>query len=190
MRPEKQKIVTPNVVSALCNGDHMAYKKVYMHYRRPVESFVFKLTGSADAVDDIAQEIFMNLWEQRHRLDPDGNIGGYLYRMAKNKALKYLYNNRNRTKSYADSYAETLTDNREATDSLEAEELQLLIDIAVFNMPKQRKEIFTLYRKGMSNEEIAAALNTTTHNVKQHILLARRELRETITFAIALLMVN
>ena len=182
--------VTASVVSALRDGDHAAYKTVYIHYRKPVERFVLKLTGQQDTAADLAQEIFLNLWEQRERLDPSKNIGAYLYRIARNKVISSIYNKKELTERYSDAYEETILDSRGAIDDMEATETQLLVDIAVANMPKQRREVYNLYiNKGYSNEEIARELNITPQNAKQHLFLARRDIQELLRLIAFFLMI-
>ena len=49
-------------------------------------------------------------------------------------------------------------------------------------MPEQRKKIYILSRnEGLSNEEIAAQLNTTKRNVESQLSLALKEIRKTIS---------
>lgn len=185
-------IINSSVLSDLRAGQHEAYRKTYIHFRKPVEQFVFKLTGSRDSAEDIAQEVFLNLWEQRERLDPAGNIGGYLYHMTRNKVLKKLYAHKNSTEErYNENYTERIADTAGGTEGrLEAEEMELLVEIAVARMPKQRKDVFNLYRAGFSNEEIAQQLGITVANAKQHLSLARKDLREFIAFVLIIFFIN
>lgn len=63
-----------------------------------------------------------------------------------------------------------------------ARELGLLIDEVVEKMPPQRKKIYQLSRlEGLSNEEIAARLNTTKRNVESQLSLALKEIRKVIS---------
>ena len=62
-----------------------------------------------------------------------------------------------------------------------AEELGLLLDIAVENMPPQRKQIFKMSRKeGLSNEEISLKLNINKRTVENHITQALADLRKVL----------
>ena len=62
-----------------------------------------------------------------------------------------------------------------------AEELGLLLDIAIDNMPPQRKLIFKMSRKdGLSNEEISHQLNINKRTVENHITQALSDLRKVL----------
>ena len=62
-----------------------------------------------------------------------------------------------------------------------AEELGLLLDIAVENMPPQRKQIFKMSRKeGLSNEEISLKQNINKRTVENHITQALADLRKVL----------
>jgi len=62
--------VTVELLEALRDGDHEAYKTVYLHYRGPIENFLYKLLRSREEAEEIAQHVFMTLWERRAELDP------------------------------------------------------------------------------------------------------------------------
>ena len=55
--------VTVELLEALRDGDHEAYKTVYLHYRGPIENFLYKLLRSREEAEEIAQHVFMTLWE-------------------------------------------------------------------------------------------------------------------------------
>ena len=52
--------------------------------------------------EDIVQELFLNIWKNRERIEIKENVGGYLYKMAKHLALNHL-----RSKVYFNNLSET-----------------------------------------------------------------------------------
>ena len=172
------EVVTPEVVEALREGDHVAYEKVYMHYKKPLEHFIYKLSGSLDETREIVQDVFVNVWEKREQINPRKSIKNYLFVIAKNAALKTIYK-RNKHAGIED-YESRLLDDRETTDDLNARETQLLVNIAISNMPRQRREVFDLYRLGLSSEEIADKLHITKENAAKHLSRARKDIRDLV----------
>lgn len=79
--------VTVELLEALRDGDHEAYKTVYLHYRGPIENFLYKLLRSREEAEEIAQHVFMTLWERRAELDPSKNIRTLLYTIARNAVV-------------------------------------------------------------------------------------------------------
>lgn len=165
-------------LTALRMGDHEAYKKVYLHYIDPVVEFLKMLTKSDGDAEEIAQEVFVSLWEKRSKIDPKKNIRGYIYTYARNAVLnyfkhkkvedKYLHFTENEARSYESS-----------DDLMVARETELLIRIAIDRMPSRRKEIFEMSRfEGLSNEEIAERLDISKNTVENHLTHANRDIRK------------
>ena len=73
-------------------------------------------------------------------------------------------------------------------EELYAKELSLLIDIAIEQMPEQRRRIFKMSRKeGLSNEEISQRLEINKRTVENHITQALADLRGVLRGAVLLL---
>jgi len=173
------KIITPEVIEALRNGDHAAFKKVYIHYRMPLFSFIRRLVGEAEKADGMVQDIFADLWEKRERLDPEKNIKSYLFVIARRTAFKQLFK-KEVLEEYTSLDEDSIPEYTGVEDLLEARETQLIIDLAVANMPKQRREVFVLHRDGYDIDHIAKELNMKKENVYNHLTRARKEIREVI----------
>lgn len=175
--PQKE-MITSQIVNSLRNGDHKAYEKVYLHYKRPLSQFVYKLTGSREQAEEIVQDVFVSVWEKREQIDPSKNIRNYLYVIAKNKTLKHIYQSNRYENDPA--YEETIADSQGATDRLDARDVELLIEIAVRSMPEMRRNVFELFRKGLDNEQIAAELGMTKDNAAKHLSRARKDVRDLV----------
>ena len=64
------------------------FEKVFMHYFPKVKNFAWKLLKSENDAEDIAQEIFLKLWEKPSLWsDNFSSLDSYLYKMTKNKLL-------------------------------------------------------------------------------------------------------
>ncbi len=61
--------------------DKAGFKKVFDKYFDSIRGYIYYRTGDADVASDLAQDIFMKLWEKKERLDDD-YIKGLLYKMA------------------------------------------------------------------------------------------------------------
>ena len=122
----------------------------------------------------------MNLWINRHSIDISKSFDSFLHTVARNSAINFL-----KHKYVEDAYLNNIPGQECSSTSEEdliAKELGLLIDDTVEKMPEQRKKIYILSRnEGLSNEEIAAQLNTTKRNVESQLSLALKEIRKTIS---------
>ena len=63
-----------------------------------------------------------------------------------------------------------------------AQEIKLLIEMTVTQMPAQRRRIYILSRdKGISNEDIANQLNISKKTVENQLSLAFKEIRKVVS---------
>ena len=178
----RKENISPMVLHALREGNHLAYEKVYLHHVSSVKKFMTLLTRSEDIAEEITQETFITLWEKRENIDPDKNISGYLYIIAKNFALKHFRKN----KIISDVEIQEDNDplmNITPDEILIAKEKEILTEIVIKKMPAQRRKIYELSRKeGLTNSEIAERLNISKNTVENHVTSALKDLREVISF--------
>ena len=66
------------------------YNKLFRQYFIPVKSFIKKLVKSDDDAEDLAQDVFTQLWTKPDIWQNNTEIDRYIYRMAKYQALTFL----------------------------------------------------------------------------------------------------
>ncbi len=173
-------IITSDVLQRLREGDHESYRKVYLHWRKPVYKFLLNLTGTEEDADDITQEIFTVLWNYRDRIDPEKNIRSFLFLVARRAAYKSNRANMIR-KRYADSVWGELSDNFTSHDIVVEKETELLQQVLLQHMPPQQRKIFEMSNnEGLSAEEIAARIGIKRESVYNQLSKARKTLRDAL----------
>lgn len=161
------------------------FEGIFIAHYPAVKRFIAALLKSEAYAEDLAQDIFARLWT-RHDIwaERDGGHSGYIYAMARNAALDFIRKRRKTSPHGGDFRPEALDglfSESTPLDPLYAEEIQLLMELAIERLPKRRKRIFRMSRlDGMSNKEIAEALGLSTRTVEHQIYLALRELRRII----------
>jgi RNA polymerase sigma factor, sigma-70 family len=169
---------------ALSQGDRTAWEELYLHLGDPVVDFLNRILRSYDDAFDIGQEVFIALWQNHGRIDPEKNIKGYLYTMAKTFAFDHIRKKKKQGITGSLSDMEPAEFDFAPDDIMEADEVRILIGIALESMPAQRKRIFEMYRfDGLSFEEIAAKTNLNKRTVENHIYNATKELKELLACA-------
>ena len=186
--PEERRIITPGLLKCLREGDHEAYRTVYMHYSTPLTHFLTALTRSVEEAKEITQDVFVKLWEKRESVDPGRNIRTYLYTMAKNAVMNHFDHNQVKQRFQQSAFVADNQANYASDEILIARETEILIELAVSRMPKKRREVFELSRKeGMSNEMIAQKLHLSKETVAAHLSYARKDIREVIALLLLFL---
>lgn len=78
------------LVREIRKNNHLAFAMAYDKYHKPMYALAYKYTRYSFAAEDIVQQAFLKLWENRARLDPASGLGGYLFTISKNLTLNTL----------------------------------------------------------------------------------------------------
>ena len=167
-------------VEQLREGDHQAFSRIFSAFYLPVRNFLNLLTHSMDDAEEICQELFAKVWQNRKNLDPSKNFRAYLYTIARHETYDFF---KRQKLIDAQAYQSWQADADGCADEIIiAKETELLINLAVSRMPKQRRRIFELSRfEGMSNAEIAKQLNIRKNAVEKQLSYAMKDIREVLT---------
>jgi RNA polymerase sigma-70 factor (ECF subfamily) len=162
--------------------DLLRFDELYFQYNQAVYANILKLVHQYDAAEDLLQEVFMALWEHRHKLDGE-KVSGWLFVTSYNKSLKYLQ--RQKKQATTDLSDTTIIENEYATNDTPFEEVYnmrlSMIEEAVNLLPERKKKVFMLYRyEGKSMEDVARMLDISVNSVKDYLKQSNRFIRNHI----------
>lgn len=154
------------------------YKSIYDTMYSSLCLFSNKYVESLDVAQDIVQEVFIKIWEDKIEFKNENSIKSYLYTAVKNRSLDYLKSNYFRsTQSLAkEDVADWQTDPfflREVVIS----ETSVIIEKAIDTLPKKCAQIIKLSIKGMSNAEIAEELGISLNTIKAQKKIAYKRMK-------------
>lgn len=168
------------LLKRLAGGDAAAYRELFVRHWDAVYSSALLLSRSPDIAEDIAQEVFVTLWEKRAQLAQVEKLDAYFFIMARN-----LLYSRLRKLASQDAYRQYLQDyhHEHAHSGTEARaefrELENAIHAAIRRLPPQQQKAFRMSRfDGMGHEEIAHAMGLSRITVKSYIVQALASLRK------------
>jgi RNA polymerase sigma-70 factor (ECF subfamily) len=171
-------------VEALSNGDSKAFEVLFIRYHPKLVYFLFGFIKDSERARDMAQDIFMTIWSNREKLKEVKSFNSYLFKIAKNNICNYFDHLAVNEKYIAGQLLRS-TEVENLEDTVFANQLQSMIDIAVSQMPSQRRKIFIMSRiDGLTNSEIAEQLNINKRTVENHLTAALADLRKTINLCI------
>ena len=175
------KATEVNYLKVLGAGDNEAFNILFMSYHSLVKRFLMGFIKDEEDVLDLAQEIFVKIWTHRETVAQVDSFKAYLFRMARNEIYNYYKLNAIRENHLEQYRQQTVWVDDLAEERILADELGLLLDIAVDNMPPQRKLVFEKSRKeGLTNDEIAGQLGISKRTVENHITQALADLRKVL----------
>jgi RNA polymerase sigma-70 factor (ECF subfamily) len=164
------------LILSLQAGDEAAFRQLFASYYSPLCEYTSRYTGDEDA-EDIVQELFVHLWEQREDIVIVSSLKAYLFAAVRNRSLNAVKKRQDILQKQAE-YGELLKDHIEEPDYYFIDELNALIEKSINDLPKKHRETFRLSRyEEMSNEEIARHSGVTVKAIEYRITQALRSLR-------------
>ena len=169
--------IDSQIIKRFSDGDQGAFRVVFEHYYPRVSEFVRRIVKDDNLAEDITQDIFVKTWERREIFGVEVQaFGKYIYVMSRNAAINALRRS-GRVSSLSNEQLNK-SDNDSVEESYYAQEKELIIRLAVCQMPEQRRRIFEMSRyMGMDNQTIATTLNLSKKTVENHLTLALKTLR-------------
>lgn len=162
----------------VAEGDEMAFRKIFHSYNQRLFPFVLKMVKEEVAAEEIVQDTFIKIWENRASIGEMENPGGYVFTISTNKTLNYLKKAANDTRLREKLLLRVKDEQNYAEELLAYKESNELIKGLVELLPPQRKLIYHLSREeGLGYDDIAAQLKISRHTVKNQLVDALRFLR-------------
>jgi RNA polymerase sigma-70 factor, ECF subfamily len=170
-------------------GDLSALEKLYKAGFRPLVNYAGEITGNHHQAEEVVQDVFLKIWENRFDIFVQGSFRSYLFKTVHNQALNALRQQKSKKELVnIPSTEETLqfiTDyyisNDNLIDHIFSDETREIIEQAIFELPEQCRKIFRMSRfDSLKNDEIAAKLGLSENTVRTHIYRALRKISDAL----------
>lgn len=149
-----------------------------------VKNFAARLLYSEDDAEDIAQDIFVKLWDKPESWSDKENWSSYIFTITRNRVLDFLRHKaiKERFQNKNTEWLNPKTDTGDiVSEKLYAKEIEILSMMVIRNMPEQRQKVFCMSRADhLSNAEIAERLGLSIRTVERHIHLAIKDIRKAL----------
>jgi RNA polymerase sigma-70 factor (ECF subfamily) len=170
------------LIRAAAGGDRRAFEDLVLRKRDQVVRTAFQITGNLEDARDVAQGVFLRLWRVLQRFDLARRFDTWLYRITVNAAIDHIRERgpKGFLQALPDDAGEILRDPaRAADDRLALSQLQgAFLRLAAGLAPKQRAAFVLKDIEGLETAEVARVLGVTESTVRNHLLQARRVLRD------------
>jgi len=159
------------LLEKIAQGDELAFRLVFDLYKTKIYTFIVNFTHSRADAEEIVQDTFLTLWQNRNTLHQIEHPRNYIYTVVRNKTYHYL---KQAFKSQARMqviWANLKLDSNETEETLQLQESKKLIDEALLMMSAQKQEVFKLSRyEGLNHEQIAELTGLSKSRVKNIIV--------------------
>lgn len=161
-------------------ADNMfAFDVLYKKYSRRIYKFGFSILKSQEEAENLIQDVYLNLWENRHKVAEDSSVKSYLFTIAYNSSISII-----RKKARESQFVEYLKTLQEVNEdpvnvALEYNELTNKLDEIIKVLPRRQREVYLMHRvEGLKYNEIAERLNISVNTIENHMSRALRTIRE------------
>jgi RNA polymerase sigma-70 factor (ECF subfamily) len=167
------------LVALLQKGSMTAFEELFEQYSQKLYHFSLSYLKSELESEDIVQEVFLKIWENRNKIKTGTSFQSYLFTIAFN-SIKKSFNKKNRQDKFRTDLFDSLSTENSSLENHPGYEMLLSkLDAAIEQMPERRKEIFLLRKKdGVPVRDIAEKMNISLKTVENQITEAMNYLKK------------
>lgn len=169
------------ILSAVANGDESAFSRLVDRFWKNVYLHALTYTRSPQQAEEVTQDIFLLVWNQRQQLTTINEFPAWLHVVARNKIISAMRKRLLQLSQWneAEQGNPDLLENILIPDKqAEFREAYQLLLKGINQLPGKRREVFTLSRiQGKTNAEIADMLQIHPVTVSQYLAKALTFLR-------------
>jgi RNA polymerase sigma-70 factor (family 1) len=166
----------------ISTGDAKAFGIIFHRYSPKIYAYALKIVKSGTLAEEIAQEVFVKIWNLEEQLTAIENLDAYLRVLTRNHTLKVLRRialEVKTSKMMARDYQENHNDTEEYIIFKDSEKI---LNQGIEKLPAQQKLVYSLcHQEGLKYEEVAERLNISKLTVKTHMQHALRFLRNYVS---------
>lgn len=161
--------------AALQEKGEPVFLEIYAQYHQAVFANIRRLIHRETEAEDLLQDVFVILWENRNTLKQEQSIPGWLFTTSYYKCLQQI--RRSLKQQITELPSEEIAE--EALEDEMSEERLLVIQQAIELLPARKRLAFELVRlEGKSLDEAAETLNISKESVKDYVKTSSRFIRQ------------
>jgi RNA polymerase sigma-70 factor (ECF subfamily) len=165
------------LVQSILQGNRTAFRVLVERYQHLVFSIALRITNNRQEAEEVAQDVFLKVYNNLHGFKGESKFSSWLYRIAYNTALTRIRNKKpvHQPVQHATTAAATVVNEGEHVF------MRADLDKTIALLEPDEAVIITLYYfAGNSVDEIASVLNIEPNAAKVRLFRARKKLRENI----------
>jgi len=167
-------------ILALKNGDLAAFNELFDRYAKRLYHFSMGYLKSAVDAEEIVQEVFLKIWDNRIELSTLKSFESYLFTIARNGILNTIRKSKSE-QAYLNYVKINPEKNVLLDEELDFNELERAYHEAIEQLSPRRKEIYLLSKEhSFSNAEIAMKMNISVKTVENQMTSALSEIRRNL----------
>lgn len=137
--------IDESLVKRFASGDMKAFDSIYSTFNQKLQKFIFTLIKTEPDTEDIVQEVFVKVWENREKLKNYSSFDSYLFSIAYNTTISLL-----RTRMKENKYVEFIksmqieVDEPDFVEGFNNDEMNEKLNLLIEKMPPRQREVFKM----------------------------------------------
>ncbi len=168
------------LIAKLKDNDSSAWREIVNLYSDRLFAYALSLCSDPEHSSDIVQDVFINVFINRHNINPDYSLKSYLYKSVYNKFVNDYRKEKSMSALHEQYYfmlSQFVINSSDEDLSMRLKKMNVIID----KLPERTKKVFILSkRSGLTNIEISENLNYSIKTVEGHITKAFKLLRQEV----------
>jgi RNA polymerase sigma-70 factor, ECF subfamily len=171
------------LLKQLADDDKSALEELFNYFYPRLYNFSKAFLKLEEGIDDILQEVFIRIWQNRKKINNDETFNSYIFTITRNLLLNELRSRLNDQKTKEKILKKSVAEEFLLSEQIEYQELKEKINGMVTELPERQQEVFILSRvEGLSHREIAKKLDiaekTVEYHISQSIAALKKKLKE------------
>jgi RNA polymerase sigma-70 factor, ECF subfamily len=168
MAAPNDRLTTPECQA----GSQDAFEDLIREHQRMIHSLCYRMTGSLEEAEDLAQETFLQAYQNFTGFRGESKVSSWLYRIAVNRCLNWRRRRDRQDQVYQEWSRQSSDEPHE-----ESRHVSQIQDALMKLPPEQRVAIVLTTCDGLSHAEAARALGCSETTISWRVFVARRKLK-------------
>ena len=169
------------IIRRIREGDKGQFESLFRSSYVSLVRFAMTIIKDRDNAEEIVQDLFFRLWQDREKLTIESSLNGYLFRSVHNRCLHYVEHLRVVSRHASEVLTSQSDKQENPAEILQYEELQGRIAMILERLPGRCGQIFYMNRfEGLKYTEIAEKLSVSVKTVEASMGRALKEFRKAL----------
>jgi RNA polymerase sigma-70 factor (family 1) len=169
------------ITGRIRRGDIREFETLFRSSYVSLVKYAGTLIKDQDTAEEIVQDLFVRLWQEREKLNIESSLNGYLFRSVHNRCLHHIEHKKVVERHAQEMAFESEPSTEDPGEVLQYKELQARIATILERLPERCGKIFCMNRfEGLKYAEIAEKLSVSVKTVEANMGKALKEFRKAL----------
>ena len=169
------------IIGRIRKGDIKEFETLFRSSYASLVKYALTLVKDNDTSEEIVQDLFFTIWQQKEKLNIESSLNGYLFRSVHNRCLHHIEHLKVVARHEKEMSIGSDDEAESPADQLQYKELQAKIARTIERLPEKCGKIFCMNRfDGMKYSEIAEKLKISVKTVEANMGRALKEFRKVL----------